>query len=385
MNNQKKARSAIFSIICAIVLLFIIVYQLAITVIPNYSSYFKPTYTEETYKNLENLFNHSQYRQKENPSIIPDESVFSYAAGAYLKGVDPILINSEHTPLGKYFISLAILLFKNDKLIVIPFAVFTLFVVWLIGKQILVNNILALIPVAIFSSEKLFLGQIIISPLLDIIQLPFVLLTLYFFMKEYKGYRYWLTSLSLGFVIATKSVIIGILLIFVIFVYYLIRKNIYSFLRFAMYLPVALSILVLSYAKTFMDGYTISDFIGFQKWIILYQKSKLIFPFSVWRLIFLNQWQAWWGDMSILKADDWSITWPIFTGLSILLVILLMLKKIRVNNNILILSLWLSVYGVFLSLGVVSSRFLLPFLPVVFILGTYLIDILLNMRFDKAI
>ena len=143
-------------------------------------------------------------------------------------------------------------------------------------------------------------------------------------------------------------------------------------------MPISGFVLIASYARTFLDGYTLYQFLGFQKWIILYQKSKLIFPFSVWRLIFLNQWQAWWGSMSILKADDWKITWPVFTGLAIILIFLVFFKRIRISREILVLVLWFSVYGAFLSLGVVSSRFLLPFLPVAYILGTYLIYIKLG-------
>ncbi len=373
MPKSQKYSKKTFSSLLVICLLAFIAYKLIAVILPNYVSFVSPYYTEHYYKYLENLFNVSQYRVKNAPALIPDETVFSYAGGAYIRGMDPIFVNSEITPLGKYIIGLSILVLKNDKFTVVPFSILTLVVIWLLGKLVFANNILALIPVAVFVSEKLFLGQLITTPLLDIIQLPFILLSLYFFIRESSGNYYWLTALSLGFVAATKSVIMAFLLVATFLLYFIIKKQWSKGVGFATFLPLTAMILVASYVKTFLDGYTAIQFIGFQKWIILYQKSKLMFPFSVWRLIFLNQWQAWWGDMSILKAEDWQITWPIFSGLTILLITLLVFRKLKATKEVVLLCMWFFVYGVFLSIGVVSSRFLLPLLPVAFILGTYLL------------
>src|SRR3989344_1626425 len=171
-----------------------IIWNVLSVILPGGAAQFQPNYDQHLYQTLENLYNQSQYRQKNPTSIIPDHTVFRYAAGAYLRGVDPILINSEHTPLGKYFLSLSIGLFKNDKLLIPVFAAFSLVALWLLGKEVFHNHVLALVPLVIFTSEKLFLGQIVVTPLLDIIQLPFILLSLYFFMRESSGNHYWLTA-----------------------------------------------------------------------------------------------------------------------------------------------------------------------------------------------
>lgn len=357
----------------SVLLIGYILLQLGMTVIPNFHAYTEPYYTEGIYKDLERVFNESQYRKAKNPAIIPDQTVFSYAAGAYLHGVDPILVNSETTPLGKYAIALSILLLKNDKFVALPFGLATLVVLIVVSKRILRSTAWALVPVAVMSSEKLFLNQLNTTPLLDIIQLPFIFLSLLMFLIEYPKRRFFFTALSLGLVMATKTHFPAFLLLGSFGMFFVTRKAMHVFWRLISYLPISFVILTLSYTRTFMSGYTLLDFLGFQKWVILYQKSKLLYPFSVWRLVFLNQWQTWWGSMGVMPADDWQITWAIGTGLAFLFIFLLMKRKITVPAPVSVLVWWIIVYGAFLSLGVVSSRFLLPFLPVAYILATYFV------------
>lgn len=360
-----------FRLWVGLILAGFIVFRLGTTVVPNIGAYIEPYYTEDIYKNLERVFNESQYRKSNNPAIIPDQTVFSYAAGAYLHGVDPILVNSETTPLGKYAIALSILLFKNDKFVALPFGLATLTILFFLAKKALGESVWALVPVAIVANEPLFLNQLTTAPLLDIIQLPFIFLSLLLFLIEYQKRWFFGTAVALGLVMATKTHFPAFLLLGSFGVFLVTRKAMPVFLRLVSVLPISLGILTLSYLRTFMSGYTLLDFLGFQKWVMLYQKSKLLYPFSVWRLIFLNQWQTWWGNMGVIAADDWRFTWAIGTGLSFILVFFLLKKKIKAPPTVWVLVWWAMVYGAFLSLGVVSSRFLLPFLPIAYILATY--------------
>lgn len=373
---QNSVRHRVRWILSLVALVYIGV-RIGVVVVEKPDYYFSPYYTEEVYKHLEDTFNRSQYRLKNPTALIPDETVFSYAAGAYLHGIDPILINSEHTPLGKYLIALFIILLKNDRFIVIPFSMFTFFSLWYLGFHVLHDKLLALVPVVLFSSERLFLDQIRYAPLLDIIQLPFILFTLTFFIREYFNKKFVITSLMIGIVMATKTVIPAILLVVCFLSVLFIQKDLERIRYFLLYLPISVIILFISYTRTFLSGYSIGDFIGFQKWILLYQKSKLIFPFSVWRLIFLNQWQAWWGDMRILKADDWSITWPIITLLTFCSVFIVN-KQVKLSREYRVVIAWVIIYSAFLSIGVVSSRFLLPFLPVLYIVSTLCVKSILT-------
>ncbi|KKQ34477.1 MAG: hypothetical protein US50_C0047G0004 [Candidatus Nomurabacteria bacterium GW2011_GWB1_37_5] len=358
-----------------------ILWRLWITIIPNVRAYIDPYYTEGIYKNLERVFNESQYRKTKDPAIIPDQTVFSYAAGAYLHGVDPILVNSETTPLGKYAAGLFILILKNDKFVALPFGFATLIILFLLAKRILGDSSWALVPVAVVANDILFLNQLKTAPLLDIIQLPFIFLSILLFLVEYPKRRFIATAIALGLVMATKTHFPAFLLLGSFGIFLLMQKEMPTLVRLIITLPLSLGVLALSYTRTFLNGYTLLDFLGFQKWVILYQKSKLLYPFSVWRLIFLNQWQTWWGNMSVIAADDWQITWAIGTGLTFLFIFLLFrrrfpelkLPQFRESYTVWVLVWWVLVYGAFLSLGVVSSRFLLPFLPVAYILATHFI------------
>lgn len=354
-----------------LIALGIITRNILIALLPNLSGYTQPIYTDSLYHALENLYNQSQYRQKNPTALIPDHTVFRYAAGAYLRGVDPIYINSEHTPLGKYFIAFSIFLFHNDATIIIFFVLLTLLATWLLGVKVLRSGLLALLPLMIFSSEPLFLDQIRVAPMLDAIQLPFILLALYFFIREYPKRNFFITALMIGFVLTTKSVVPGILLIFCFVLFLITQKLFNSTLVLFAYLPISALVFVFSYVRTFMDGYTFLQFLGFQKWIFLYQQSKLTYPFSVWKLLLFNQWQTWWGDQRILQSAEWQVWWPIFTVLLIVSVVLVITKKMKISPSYVLLLLWCLIYLSFLSLGVVSSRFLMPVLPVMYILGMY--------------
>lgn len=368
MKGQNTLRTFI-----ALALLGITGVSLVQTIRPLWVTYTSPYYTDAMYQGLESVFGGSQYRRKENAGLIPDETVFSYAAGAYIRGVDPILVNSEHTPLGKYLIGAFILIMKNDKFIVLPSAALVLIAVWLIGRIVLQDAVIALIPVAVLATEPLFLNQIRTAPLLDIIQLPWILFAIAAFLWERRKGKFFITAVMIGLVMATKTIIPGILLIMTFLAFLFLQRKWKHIMQLILWLVISVVIFVASYTRTFMSGYTISDFIGFQKWIFLYQKSKLIFPFSVWRLLLLNQWQAWWGDMSILAADDWRWTWPVSTLLGFVVMGIFAAHKVSTKEPIALLILWVAVYSAFLSLGVVSSRFFLPLFPVSYIVGVWTI------------
>lgn len=352
-------------------------------IVPRMGIYATPYYTDDVYKSLERAFNKSQYRIKENPSIIPDETLFSYVAGAYLSGMDPIMANSEHTPLGKYFLAFSIFLFRNDKTIILFFALLSGFGIWLLGKRVLNDGTVALVPVLLTAADALFRNQLVTVPLLDIIQLPFIYLSLVAFLSERKRAVFFWTAFSLGCVMATKTIVPGLLLMLCMAGLLFIRKEYPNVLRFLCWLPVSAAVFTATYARTFLNGYTLMDFIGFQKWIFLYQKSKLIYPFSSLRLLLFNQWQTWWGTYAVVPANDWSILWPLSTVATFGLIVWFVVRKQWKGKEMVpatLLILWTVIYHALLSLGVVSSRFFIPLLPAQYILTVYAVLLCLGKR-----
>lgn len=378
--RQPARKNPYRAIIGLILLLAVLATPLSI-IIPRWSFYTVPYYTETVFKEFEHQFNTSQYRKKVNPGIMPDESLFSYVSGAYLRGMDPILANSEHTPLGKYFIALSIYLLHNDRFTAIVFALLSGISIWLVGRLVLKDSIWALAPVLLVTIDRLFMNQLVTVPLLDIIQFPFIFLSLFAFYKEHAHGKYFWTSLMLGAVIATKTVVPGILLVGCMGVWLVIYRGWRSLIPYIAWLPLSACVFMLSYIRTFMDGYSLWQFVGFQKWIFLYQKSKLLYPFSSLRLLFFNQWQTWWGDFSVISANDWSLLWPVSTagsiGLGIWTIIRKQWKKSEYEPLVLLL-LWIGIYQAFLCFGVVSSRFFIPLLPAQYIVLTYILRIVLS-------
>lgn len=381
MLHTKRQR-----IILTVLILSVFIFRYCKIILYPVNSYFRPYYTENVYKQLENLYNNSQYRLKNPTSIIADEIVYRYTAGAYLRGVDPIMINSESLPLGKYILAVSVAFFQTDGVAIAIFGLLAMVSLWFLTNIATKDIVASSLVVLLFSYEKLYQNQLLVTPLLDIIQLPWILFALYFFIKEYEnGQRFIMTSLMLGLVMATKSIVPALLLGITFLLFLMIEKKVNVFLKLILVSPFSILVVFLSYIRTFLNGYTVLDFVKFQKWIFDYQQSKLIYPLSVWRLIFLNQWQTWWGDRRLVATEDWQITWPMVTIITVALLVPAVYRKIVNRRAIKLLLVWICVYALFLSLGVTSTRFFLPFLPVLYILTIYTIARLLELHVIRKI
>jgi dolichyl-phosphate-mannose--protein O-mannosyl transferase len=90
--------------------------------------------------------------------------------------------------------------------------------VFLLAKKATKNSIIALIPLGIFINESLFLNKFSYAPLVEPIQLPFILFSFYSFIRalEDKKYKKWfvLTSILLGIVISTRFFVTGGVMLF---------------------------------------------------------------------------------------------------------------------------------------------------------------------------
>ncbi len=312
----------------------------------------------------------STYAQK-GGAPISDYIVYGYAAWEYVHGKNPTLINPEMPPLGKYLMGISILLFKRIEVGSLIFGIFSLILVFLIGKIILKSTILALIPIVILSFESLFVSQLD-NALLDIYHLFFVLLAFYFFLTAQKRKVFFaFASLALGGVIATKFYFSGVIVIFSWITYLVLSRNRQGLANLIISLPLAILVLMASYLKIFIEGESLRRFFGIQKWMWNFhsQGKFLVPPGSVWQLIFLKKWITWWADRRPLPAPDWQITWPITTIISLIMGALALLKKKKWPSEANILLIWVIVYLASLSFGVVYPRYLLPLLPFMYILS----------------
>lgn len=321
------------------------------------------------FSNYEKAYYGSQYMKKENANAMPDETFESFVGGAFLKGTNPILIVHEHPPMGRYIIALSIVLFDNPRTIIVPLLLLSFFGIFLINKLVLKNTLLALLPFLIYVNEPLIINKFYYAPLLEPIQLPFIIFSLYFFIKGIQSktsLNYWfaLTSVMLGFVISIRFFVLGAFILLAMLLYFFLARDFgKKFIAFLATLPLSLIVLFLSYTRTIQDGYSIFQIFGVQKYILFYHKSKFVNPFSFFDLFLFNRWHTWWADRAIISDPHWIIAWPIAAGLTVAFVIFVLLKKIQVTEAEKILLLWIFVYCALLSVGTATTRYFLPLLP----------------------
>lgn len=327
------------------------------------------------FKFLKNIYQNSQYVSKHPAYIIPDETINSYAAGEYIKGTSPVLVAADTPPLGRYLIGLSTVIFNNENIITIIFSVSSLLLMYLVGFQIFKKTSLALLPPLLFSFEPIFKNQIIYSPLLDIMQLFFLLGCFYFFNKGINSKKFTVlfifANLFLGLFISTKFFITGVTILASWYLVLFLRKELDRIKSITVSLPISVFVLLLSYAKLFAFGYSIRSFLGVQKYVFLYHKSQLILPFSIWPLLLFNKWFVWFGDKPIISDPQWLITWPIITFTSLIYSILYILKRLPNNKNIEVLMVWVILYLLFFSFGQISSRYFVILIPILYIISIY--------------
>lgn len=339
--------------------------------------YFSPGYSKK-YESFKSLYYSSQYVQKKNPSIIPDNILESFAGGAFLKGMNPILIIHDQPPLGRYITALSILLFDNQLTMTVPLLFLSLIALYFLSRAAIKNKFLVLIPVGIFANEPLFLSKFSFAPLIETMQLPFIILSFYFFYKGVtsKKFIFWFifTSIMIGFVISIRLLVIGAGMITAMTVYFFLIKDRRKMFAFFLTLPLCVFILLLSYFKTIQDGSSVLHIFGIQKYILYYHSSKFILPFTFWDLLLFNRWHTWWEDWSISSDPQWTILWPVSVFLSIFFLVKIVIKNIKANAVDRLIFLWIGIVCLILSTGFTSTRNFLPVVPFFYILAVSLLD-----------
>lgn len=337
------------------------------------SDFFSKGYTQQ-YETLRKAYYSSQYVNKNHPNIMPDDSFESFVGGAFIRGENPIRIVHEHPPLGRYIIGLSIILFDNPTTLILPLMLITIIGIYFISRLVLHNKLLSLIPVVIFSNEPLFMSKFIYIPLLEPIQMTFIVLSILFFIlgitKEKYGRYFVLCALSLGFVISIRFFILGAVLCFSMILFFILKRKLdRKFLIFLLSLPLSLVILIASYTKTIQEGYSVLQVFSIQKYIFYYHKSKLMIYFSFWDLIMFNKWHTWWGDKRVITDSEWFILWPLSVLLSGLHMISALIKKINLSDCEKVIILWIICYYALLSIGFSTTRYFLALTPFLYIIA----------------
>lgn len=332
-----------------------------------YTEKFNPDY-------YRNLWGQSQYVTTTPTQMLPDEIVYSYAAWEYMHGVNPAVFNADQPPLGKYFIGISEIWFGNPRFPGPVFNILCLVALFFLANLILKNYLWSAALVNLFSFEKIFMVQMKYAPLLDNIQLFFILVSFILFVKFLQNMRInkflILSFLTLGLVAVTKFWITSFVIYIIWLLYILIKKNRAVTVKFILFSPTILITMLLTYIPAFLQGTTLREFFGVQKYIYSFHQTKLNFdPLAVWDLLIFNRWHSFSG---IRHSVDWQITWPFITILSVAAIIIILRRK-KLKGTIGMIGIWVMTYFVLLSLSSILSRYLIPVLPALYILNFWLI------------
>lgn len=330
------------------------------------------------------LYSQSQYVMENPKSIIPDEIVYAHSAWEYLHGVDPIMLNAEQPPLGKYLIGLSELWFNNSRFTGPIFNFLTLIAMYLLANIILKSRLLSSIIVLIFSFEKLFIAQVRYSPTLDNIQVTFILFSLYFFIKAVlKKKTPYMSLVFLGLVISTKFWITGVVL-YLTYLTFLVfsknRKKIYNFLVFS---PIIGIVNMVSYLPSFIfHDLSLRRYIGLQKYIYMWHSGKLQPDlFAPFDLLLFNKWHH---IGTIIPSVDWQITWPVITLVSLIGIVYTIYRFKNIDLKLLFLNLYIFFYLGLLIFSDTNARYLFPLIPILYIACMWNIKRLIITAFKKT-
>ncbi len=348
-----------------ILLLFLICFRVGWMFYQHKDTYALDYWTR--YESLKEMFGASQYSMKEWKYWLPDETVYAYAGGAYLKGANPTLVESTQPPLGKYLIGLSIFLTGNENIIVSVFFALLFFGIYILIWMMTKNSPVALLGVFVALHEPLFMDQLTYTPLLDMFHITFILYAIIFASYAIQKSKPMCIVLSFLFLTAsmmTKVWVMGFVYMVAITLYIVLKKpKYYGYIIFG---GIVLFFGTLAaYSRLLFDKYSVMEILKVQKWLYWYHNSKMNRFGTIWPLIFLNKWYVWWGNSPVIKDAHWSLTWPVVVGSGIVSSIYTVWSMIKKTEPALQISaIAIITYAVFMSLGQANARYLLPFLPI---------------------
>jgi hypothetical protein len=319
-------------------------------------------------KYWEKRYNESQWVIPNSKNPIGDDGLFTYTAWKYIQGEDPQFLVPEYPPLGKYILGITILIFNNQNIFALLSGLFVLITFYKLNKLLFVkNNILAFVPVLLFSLEPLFYTQLR-APFFDLLYLLLLLLTFYFFLQK----RFLFAALFLGCFASIKFPVTVGLIVVVQLLYLISQKETRQIRKYLLILPLVGVIYVLSYLRFFVLGHSFFDFLALQKYIInFYAIGAKAVHHSVWEMIMTGNWPTWFGTTQ--RVDEWQITWPLLL-LSFIYTSIHIIRKKTLGIPFFI-QLWVVGYLLFLSVVPVFPRYLLLILPFLYNLTIWVISL----------
>jgi len=247
---------------------------------------------------------------------VSDATLYTYVGNEYMNGKDPTLLNPEHPPLGKYLIGLSIRIFNNENIILLIFGFITLVTVFMIVLLSSQSYLASSCAVLLTATHSLFIDQLIHGPQLELFQLTFLLLMILFlivFEKNGKPYPLFLSAFFLGCLLSVKTFMTH----FILFSAWLAVLTLFSKrIKIKEWLLLQMGgvlVFMSSYAIFFIKGGNFRQWLGVQKYILVFYKQAginiLEFAGNYLRLIFTGSWKFWTDNNPVSHYSEWSFIW----------------------------------------------------------------------------
>lgn len=310
---------------------------------------------------------------------ISDAQLYTYVGEQYISGANPTLLNPEHPPAGKYLIGMSIGLFRNEQVILLICGLISLITIYGIIFIATKNHLCASLGVFLTSTHSLFIDQLIHGPQLELFQLMFFLLVVLFlilFEKKKSILYVLLAGINYGLLLSTKTVSTYFPLFFIwLFIVALIAKN-FKIRQWVLLHIIGITVFVMTYLRFFILGGTLRQFLGVQKYIILFYKQSGInvveFAGNYLRLIFTGSWKFWSENSPLSHYSQWSITWPFIFITGVVVIIYLYKNKIPFLPIEKMLVVFIILYNMFLFIVPMFPRYLLLlFIPMMLLISIY--------------
>lgn len=310
---------------------------------------------------------HSQWVVPNSKESIGDDGLYAYVGWEYIHGADPSLLNAELPPFGKCLIGLSEIIFANQNIFALLSGILVLVGLYILSKIIFRDTTLALIPVMLFSADPLFFTQLR-APFLDCLYLGLLILIFIFVLKE----KFLFANIFLGLMAATKSsASIFLLMPALVIAYLFYMKDYRQIKKFILFLPLSILVFLLTYARYFLLGHNLREFLGLQKWIItFYETGAKGTPGAVWQILAQGKWPTWWGTVE--HVSEWNILWPL-SLIAAFYYLYKVLPRRRLYKSTL-LGFWVIVYLIFLTFIPVFPRYLLLVLPFMYVLSVWVLS-----------
>lgn len=297
--------------------------------------------------------------------FLSDDEIHIAAGYLYAMGENPVDYNFQHPPLIKYMFGFMTRLTDNPYLVQVILSIALLTSTYYVALRISGSKIVAMGSVVLLSSDRLFIS-FSTQALLDLGQS--VLIMLYLTTSVYIRDKYWPQGIVLGLLLTAKFWAGS--LFFIVFInLFLILKKQFNLRRFIYQLGVGFFVFCLVYLRSFIAQRGAFNIVFFELKTLKYwfHHSVSSVPGASLILFITGYLKSWWGAKELLRAQYWSLAWPI--GLCITTVVAckrILGEKLRPSTPTLIYTIPVTYLG-YLSIQAAYERYFIILLPYLYI------------------